>query len=82
MQYCFAAAIALLQVKGSKMKTAYMAIAMIFAVLAINELSFFTSSMEEYSQVWSATPVYMFSLFIIFVFIAYEIYIRWKKQLD
>ena len=77
-QYAFAGAVALISAKG-KNKLIYLAIGVIFAVLTVLELSYLTATPEDYALAWSSTPVYMFTILIISIFVCYEIYIKWKK---
>ena len=77
-QYSFAGAVSLIQFTKTK-SLVYCAIALIFAVMTVNEFSYLGSTPEDYSKLWSSTPVYFFTVLIIIFFVAYEIITKWKK---
>lgn len=83
-QYAFPCSVALIQAvkfKANKnLRITYLMIAMIFAVLVVVELAYINATLESYQTIWQHPPVYLFTAFILVMFTAYEIYIRWKKR--
>jgi hypothetical protein len=80
-QYAFAGSVAGIEAAKGK-SIAYLAICLIFCVIMVNELSYLNSSIEIYATVWSATPVYFFTILIIISFVVHEIITKWKKRLN
>jgi len=82
--YGFAMSVALIEMIREKErldKIAYIAIAMVFAVLIlVTELPYLFATETDYAQRWNDSPVFLFTAFIIIVFITYETYTRWKKR--
>jgi hypothetical protein len=77
-QYLFAISVSLIEMVRKKSRI-YLIIALIFSSRLVIELSCINSSLEEYSAFWQVPPVYFFTFLIIFIFVIYEIYLRWKK---
>ena len=79
-QYGWIAALCLYLAWKEKERVVYLLFALIWAAVAVNELTYLKSSSDTYAMMSSSPPAYALTIIAIGLFLIHEIIMRWKRR--